>query len=72
MSNYFIEARGYGGEGPSITPMIVSDLNAAKQEIADLIQTDHAVWLYKIDTNGTKTRMDFEIYTTVTVEIEDV
>lgn len=68
---YRIEAQGYGGFGPSVRPMTTSDLNAVREEIADLIESDHAVQLYKVNTDGSKTRIDFECRTTVTVDIED-
>jgi hypothetical protein len=69
MKKFKIKAQGYGGSGPSIAPYISTNVSEIKSEIASLIVTDHAVQLYEIDDNGSEKRIDFEYYTSVTIEI---
>jgi hypothetical protein len=69
MITYRIKAQGYGGGGPSIPTIETTSIEVAQNEIADLIGTDHAVQLYVVDSNGNETRMEFEWYSTVTVNI---
>ena len=69
MTKYIVNGQGYGGGGPSVSPFESSNLKEIKDRIAELLETDHAVQLYKVDDNGIKTHIEFNYYTTVTVEI---
>jgi hypothetical protein len=68
---YRIKARGYGGGGPSIAPFETTSIDVARREIADLLDSDHAVQLYRVDGNGVETRIEFDYYTTTVVTIGD-
>jgi hypothetical protein len=72
MTTYRVTGQGYGGGGPSVSPFESDDLNAIKDRIAYLLESDHAVQLYKIDDSGVKTRIEFEHYTSVSVRINDL
>lgn len=66
---YKVNAQGYGGGGPSVSPFVSTDLNVVKSEIEDLIASDHAVQLYLVKDDGTEERLDYEVYSTVNVVI---
>lgn len=69
MTKYIVRGQGYGGGGPSVSPFESSNLKEVKDHIAELLESDHAVQLYKLDDDGNKTQVEFNYYTTVTVEI---
>lgn len=69
MTKYLVKGQGYGGGGPSVSPFESSNLAEVKERISELIESDHAVQLYKIDEDGVKTQIEFNYYTTVNVEI---
>lgn len=71
MIKYLVNGQGYGGGGPSVSPFESSDLKKIKERIAELLESDHAVQLYKIDENGVKTHVEFEHYSTVSVWINE-
>jgi hypothetical protein len=66
---YRIKAQGYGGGGPSVPTTDSDDINVIREQMEDLIDSDHAVQLYKVDADGVETRISFEYYTTTTVAI---
>jgi hypothetical protein len=68
---YRIKAQGYGGGGPSVPTRDSDDINVVREEIAELIESDHVVQLYRVNADGSETRIDFECYTTTTVVIGD-
>lgn len=67
MKKYKVKAQGYGGGGPSVSPFISSNINEIKEHIESLLETDHAVQLYKIDENGNETQIEFEYTTNINV-----
>jgi hypothetical protein len=69
---YRIKAQGYGGCGPSICPIETTSLDVARNEIADLLSSDHSVQLYVVDGDGIETRIKFDYYTTIAVNIEEL
>jgi hypothetical protein len=69
MPFYVVRAQGYGGSGPSVSPFVSENLDEIKEEIADLIQSDHAVQLYKIAECGTESRVEYYTHHSVTVII---
>ena len=71
MKKYRVNGQGYGGGGPSVTPFESSDINEIQERIEELINSDHAVQLYRINDDGTVKRLNFEYYTSVTVEIKE-
>lgn len=71
MTKYLVNGQGYGGGGPSVSPFESTNLEEIKERIAELLESDHAVQLYKIDENDAKTRIEFEHYTSVTVRINE-
>lgn len=69
MTKYIVHGQGYGGGGPSVSPFESSNLKEIKERIAELLESDHAVQLYKVDDNGIKTHVEFNYYTTINVEV---
>jgi hypothetical protein len=57
---YRIKAQGYGGGGASIRPYVSDNLENIKSEMSDLLESDHAVQLYKIQDDGSEVRVDYE------------
>ena len=72
MTKYLVNGQGYGGGGPSVSPFESDNLNAIKDRIADLLESDHAVQLYKVNDDGSTTQVEFEHYTSVFVRINDL
>ena len=70
MTIYKVKAQGYGGSGPSVSPFESDDLSLVRGEIADLLSSDHAVQLYRINEDGSETPVEFEYYTTITVDMK--
>ena len=68
---YRIKAQGYGGGGPSVPPIETTSIDVARNEIADLIDSDHAVQLYTVGADGVELRVEFDYYTSTTVTIGD-
>ena len=52
MTKYLVNGQGYGGGGPSVSPFESTNLEEIKERIAELLESDHAVQLYKIDENA--------------------
>lgn len=71
MTTYLVKGQGYGGEGPSVRPFTSSNIKEIKDRIAELLETDHAVQLYRVDTEGNTTQIEFEYYTQISVSIEE-
>jgi hypothetical protein len=71
MTKYRVNGQGYGGGGPSVSPFESDNLNAIKDRIADLIESDHAVQLYKVNDDGSTTHVEFEHYNSVSVRINE-
>lgn len=69
MTLYQVKAQGYGGSGPSVPTFESTDIKKIKERIADLVQSDHAVQLYCVNADGSTASIDFETYSTITVEI---
>jgi hypothetical protein len=69
MTMYVVKAQGYGGEGPSVSPYYSDDISAVEDVITELLETDHAVQLYRIDSDGVAQPTTFETYTTIKVWI---
>jgi len=57
---YRIKAQGYDGGGVSIRPYVSDNLENIKSEMSDLLESDHAVQLYKIQDDGSEVRVDYE------------
>jgi len=71
MALYKIKAQGYGGSGASAMPFTSHDITALQSEIEDLLLSDHAVQLYKMNADDTETRVDYETYTRIRVIIDE-
>lgn len=69
MTTYLVKGQGYGGEGPSVRPFESTDLIKVKERIADLLESDHAVQLYRVDADAVQTQIEFEYYTQISVNI---
>lgn len=70
MTKYIVKGQGYGGSGPSVKPFESTDINEIKDRIAELMESDHAVQLYQMNDDGTSNQIEFEYYTTITVNIK--
>jgi hypothetical protein len=71
MTKYIVKGQGYGGGGPSVRPFESDNLNEVKDRISELIESDHAVQLYRVNTDGTVKSVEFECYTNVSVRIDE-
>jgi hypothetical protein len=71
MTKYIVKGQGYGGGGPSVSPFESDDISAVKDRMIELLESDHAVQLYRVNANGTVTQVEFEYYTNITVSIND-
>lgn len=71
MTKYRVNGQGYGGGGPSVNPFESDNIKEIKERMADLLESDHAVQLYRVNDDGTVKRINFEYYTSVTVRIDD-
>lgn len=67
---YIVRAQGYGGGGASVPPYKSDDRIQIKMEIESLLETDHAVQLYKILPNGEEKEIEFQSYMTYHVNFE--
>ena len=72
MRKFKVKAQGYGGSGPSVASIESSDIAEIKNEIADLINSDHAVQLYEILEDGTEVSVEFEAESSVAIYIEGI
>ena len=52
-------------------PFTSHDITALQSEIEDLLLSDHAVQLYKMNADDTETRVDYETYTRIRVIIDE-
>lgn len=71
MITYIVKGQGYGGGGPSVRPFTSSNLSEIKDRIADLLETDHAVQLYRVDAEGNTKQVEFDYYAQISVSIEE-
>lgn len=71
MTKYIVKGQGYGGGGPSVTPFESNDIAAVRERISELLESDHAVQLYRVNTDGTVKQIEFEYYTNITVSIDE-
>lgn len=71
MTKYIVKGQGYGGGGPSVTPFESDDVAAVKDRISELLESDHAVQLYRVNADGTTKQVSFEYYTNITVSIDE-
>lgn len=73
MKTYLVKAQGYGGGGPSANPFESLDLHEIKGVIEELLSSDHAVQLYRIEDDGTAVDIPFEYYnyTKCTIDIPE-
>lgn len=71
MTKYRVTGQGYGGSGPSVSPFESDNISAVKDRMIDLLESDHAVQLYRVNNDGTVTQVDFEYYTNITVSIDE-
>jgi hypothetical protein len=71
MTKYRVTGQGYGGGGPSVSPFESDNLSAIKDHMSDLLESDHAVQLYRVNDDGTVKRVNFEYYTTISVRIDE-
>ena len=71
MTKYRVNGQGYGGGGPSVTPFESDNLSAIKDRMSDLLESDHAVQLYRVNEDGSVKRISFDYYTSISVRINE-
>jgi hypothetical protein len=71
MTKYIVKGQGYGGGGPSVTPFESDSISEIKDRMIELLESDHAVQLYRVNADGTVKPVEFEYYTNITVNIDD-